>query len=242
VQVSGEDGAHVTAGDHIGEPGLLAQLDRDREVEHARDRRMVHREDRAVNGGASQFVGQPGELGVLQLAVVLARNARIEHDDAEPVRPDHLIHWCVVANPAQEFDAERGPIVMVAHAPHDPRPEPLGDRLGKRREFGVGGGLALIGQISGEDDRLGTSPGALEGFEHLAELRDAVDAVVQTTLPRQEVGVADVNEDVIGPRVFGLSPVHAAMQADRGASARRHSAGRLRITADASGCVRAIRL
>ena len=149
---------------------------------------MMHREDRAVDGGAGQFIGQPGELGVIQFAMVLAGDARVEHDDAQPVQPHHLVDGTVVAQPAQQLGPESRPIIVITHPPHDLGAEPLGDRLGERREFCVGGGLAAVGEISGEDDRLGTPPGSLERLEHLAELGDTVDAVVQATLPRRGSG------------------------------------------------------
>ena len=48
VQVAGKDAANIRAPHNRGQLGLTAQLHRDRQVEHRRDRRVVQRQNGAV--------------------------------------------------------------------------------------------------------------------------------------------------------------------------------------------------
>ena len=77
-----------------------------------------------------------------------------------------------------------------------------------RADAVVGVGLALVGEVAGEDDRLGPAAGCLELVEELAQVLVARDPVVQLAAAREEVRVADVEQEVIRPRIFGRPGVH----------------------------------
>ena len=116
---------------------LVAQLDARRERQHARHRRVVHREDRAERRGGGEHVGQPCELLVAQLAVVEAGNGRVEGDEPQPVElvdavdGPHRVGGALVEQPG----AERRAVVVVAHHPEHARAEPRGERLDERAQF-----------------------------------------------------------------------------------------------------------
>ncbi|MFW3113152.1 hypothetical protein MHAE_05187 [Mycobacterium haemophilum DSM 44634] len=101
---------------------------------------------------------------------------------------------------------------MVAH-----HPEEFGIQLGRERlnqasELSVCFRLALIGQIAGKDDCVGTQSGALQLLEQLAEPAVGVDRPVERAV-RNEMCVADVQKDVIRPRMLrGPKSVHRRCQ------------------------------
>ena len=76
VEVAAEDAAHVGPGDRVGQAVLVDQLDDlgGRQHRH-RDRRVVQREQGAVRGRRREHVGQPAQLVVGEVAVVVAGHA-----------------------------------------------------------------------------------------------------------------------------------------------------------------------
>ena len=150
VEVAAEDRPHVGAGDHLGERVLVEQLDDLRRAQHRhRDRRVVQREQRAVLGRGGQLVGQPVELVGGQLAVVVAGHAGVERQHPQPAHVVHPVLRAVVVG-AEQAPRVRRPLVVVAHRPHDLRPELGGHRLDQLAQPGVRRGLGLVGEVAGE--------------------------------------------------------------------------------------------
>ena len=72
-----------------------------------------------------------------------------------------------MASSSSSVRAERGAVVVVAHHPDDLRAEALGHRLDDARAARVGVGLAVVGEVAGEDQRIGSSLGSLEPLKQL---------------------------------------------------------------------------
>ena len=65
---------------------------------------------------------------------------------------------------------QRGALVVVAGHPDHRRIQTRGHRLDRRTQGGVRVGLAEVGQISGEDDGIGTDAGGLGRLEGAGEV------------------------------------------------------------------------
>ncbi len=150
----GEDPAHVGALDDGGEAVLLVQLDELGRAQHRqRERWVVHREQRAVRRGCREHVGQPLQLPVGEVAVVVAGHAGVEGDDPQPVDLVHPVLGAVVVG-VEEPAGVRRALVVVAHHPDHDRAHRLGGRLDQLAQAGVRRGLGPVGQVAGEDQRL----------------------------------------------------------------------------------------
>ena len=169
--MAGEDRADVAALEHLGEARLVAQLHRDREVEHARHRRVVHREDRAVRRRDGELLGEPVELGVADLAVVVAGHGRVEGDDAQAVDVVDAVDGRSRRRIAEQGATEGAAFVVVAHDPDDLRTEPAGRGVDDAADAVVRVGFAAVGEIAGEHDRLGAGARGLELGEERGEVR-----------------------------------------------------------------------
>ena len=206
VEVTAEDLAHVAAADHRGEPVLLEQLeDRTRLDGRHRDRRVVHREDGAVLGRRAEHVAQPVELVVRQGAVVVLRHAGVERDDPQPAEVVHPVLRAVVVG-VEEPPGVRRALVVVADHPHDLGAHGRRGRLDELTQPGVGVGLRLVREVTGEHQRLrhGVEPAQpLEGEHEPALRRD--DAVLLHAV-REQVDVAEVGDGE--PRSGVLAVLH----------------------------------
>ena len=103
---------------------------------------------------------------------------------------------------AEEGLGVRRAVVVVAHAPHDLRAGRGGRGLDHRAQLGVGLRLAAVGQVAGEHDRLRRRVDPAQPVERQLQVLDGVDHVVLQLPARQQVGVADVGDDVAGMRVL----------------------------------------
>ena len=169
---------------HVGQGLLVVELDQLGGPQHRqRERRVVHRQQGAVLGRRGQYVGQPGELLGPERAVVVAGDAGVERDDPQSVHLVHAVLDAVVVG-VVEAAGIGGPLVMVAHRPDDDRAHRLGRRLDDLAEGGVRLGLALVGQVSGEDQRLRRWMHCSQPVEGAPQVGDVVDhAVVQPPAP-----------------------------------------------------------
>ena len=105
-----------------------------------------------------QLLGEPVELLVRHLAVVMARHRRVERDDPQAVHVVDAIHRARTAAAfVEQPAAERRPVVVVAHDPDHLRAEAFGDRIDDAADAVVGVGFALVGEVAREDDRLGSA-------------------------------------------------------------------------------------
>ena len=152
-----EDRAHVGAGEHLGQQVLVGELDGLGRPQHRqRDRRVVHRQDRAVRGGHGQLLGQPHQLRRRQVAVVVARHAGVERDHPQPVDVVHpVLRRLGVGVLAEEPPRIGLPLVVVAHHPHHLSAHLGRGRLDELAQPRVRRRLGAVGQVAGEDQRLG---------------------------------------------------------------------------------------
>ena len=109
---------------------------------------------------------------------------------------------------AEEALPEGGAVVVVAHHPDHLGAEAGGGRLDDVAEAGVGIRFALVGEIAGEDDGLRAAARGLQVGEDVAQMRLAVDGSVELPPAGQQVRVADVQEEMVRPRVLGRSDSH----------------------------------
>ena len=104
--------------------------------------------------------------------------------------------WAASRLLAEQLAGVRRPVVVVAHAPHDLRADPLRERLDQLAQPPVRRGVADVGEVAGEDQRLRRWVDPGDAVERGGEPRDGVDRVVLPGLPGQQVGVAEVGDDV----------------------------------------------
>jgi hypothetical protein len=71
-------------------------------------------------------------------------------------------------------------------------------------------GLALVGEVAGEDDRLGPAAGCLELVEQRPQVALARDAIVEEAATGEHVRVTDVEEEVLRPGVLGRAAGHVS--------------------------------
>ena len=231
VEVAADDGTYVASVDDLGEQVLVVQLDHLGRAQHRhRDRRVVQRQDRAVLGRLAQHVGQPGQLLGRQLAVVVARHARVQRHDAQAADVVHRVLRGVALG-AEQLAAVVGSLVVVAHRPDHPGADRLGGGLDDAAQGPVRLRLALVGQVAGEDERLRGRVDEREALDGLAQALRAVDGVVLLRLARKQVRVADVGDREPRSRVLaelhGLG--HGVTVGRVGSSAHRNRAESARL-------------
>ena len=95
---------------------------------------------------------------------------------------------------------------MVAGDPDHRRAQARGDRLDRGTEGGVCLGLAEIGQVAREDDRVGTDAEGLDRLEGPPQVRRGVVATTERHVFRKQVGVAEVQDR--SPRGGILTELH----------------------------------
>ena len=180
----------------FAQPGLVSQLDGDREVEHARQGRVVHRKQRALRRRDGQFLGEPVERLRRNLAVVVSRHRCVERDDTQAIEVVAAVHWSVRRHLAEQAGVERCPVVVVAHHPDDLGADPFGHGIELGFESLVGVRFGEVGEVAGDHDRARLRAGAFELLERDREVAVGVDSAVERTPPAEEMGVGDVGDDV----------------------------------------------
>ncbi len=208
--MAGEDAAHVGALEHLRERGLVTQLDEHREVEHTGQRRVVHRQHGAVRCAERQLLGQPVELRRRHLTVMVTGHARVEGDDPQPVHVVDPVDRASASDLAEQAGTERGTLVVVAHDPDHLGAEAFGSRFDDRTQAVVCLRFAAVCQVAGEDDGLGSTTRSLDLHEQFAQVALAVYPVVKPRVAREQVGVAEVEQKVVRPRILGRSSGHEA--------------------------------
>ena len=91
VQVTGQNGTHVGAFEHGGEPMLLDEFDGDSEVGDRRQRRVMHGENGPARRGNVKHPGKPRQLRIAHLAVVMAGHAGVQRHNPQAVHQEHLV-------------------------------------------------------------------------------------------------------------------------------------------------------
>ena len=100
---------------------------------------------------------------------------------------------------------------MVSHHPEQTSAEAFGERLDERAKGVVGGRLAEIGEVTGEDEGVRPHAGRVDALDRATKIGLGIDAVVQPSARVSQVRVADVQQDAVGSRVLCLAGGHAEM-------------------------------
>src|SRR5690606_17164475 len=88
------------------------------------------------------------------------------------------------------------------HDPDDTSAEAARGRVDDASQSFVCLGFAAVGEVTGEDDGFGVSPGGLKLGENLPEVRLAVYLAIKLVASGKQVRVADVKYEVIRPGVL----------------------------------------
>ena len=209
VQVAGDDRADVAALDDLGEARLVAQLDRDREIEHARHGRVVHREDRAVRRRDRELLGEPVELLGRDLAVVVPGHGRVEGDDAQAVDVVDPIDGPVPAEPSSSRprrNAARSSWLPMTQMTCAPRRSATGSTMRRMRSYASGSPRSARSPV--KTIASGLPPDASNSSKSCAQVPLTRDPVVQHASAREEVRVADVEDEVVRPGILGRTAAH----------------------------------
>lgn len=99
-------------------------------------------------------------------------------------------------------------MVMVPHGPNDLGAHALAGGLHDPAQLGVCLGLAFVGEVAGKNDRLRPGTGRGDFGEDLAQPLLTVHSPVKGIRAAQQVGVAQVKQEVARPGMFGLDEVH----------------------------------
>jgi hypothetical protein len=121
VEVPGDDRADVGAAHHASEPRLIAAPRSPRaRARSARAGDAWRGSCPAARGGEHR--GEPGQLRVADLAVVVPGHGGVEGDDAQAVELVDAVDGAKVGIlVVPQLTAERGAIVVVSHHPHHRR-------------------------------------------------------------------------------------------------------------------------
>jgi hypothetical protein len=103
-----------------------------------------------------------------------------------------VVQGVVVAGLVQQALPEVRPVVVVSHGPDDLRAQVLAGRLNDGPELYIGFRIALVREVSGEDDRFRPRTGCFDLFEELHEPLFAVYDAVKGIRTSQQVGIAQV--------------------------------------------------
>ena len=112
-----DDGPHVGAFEHVGEAPLISQLEDVEQREVRRQRRVMHRKDRAQRCPGGQHIVEPGELGIVEIAVVPARHARVDRDQPESPEVVDRRDGLLAGGQPEQIASQRGSFVVVARDP-----------------------------------------------------------------------------------------------------------------------------
>ncbi len=156
-----------------------------------------------MRGGGGQHVGQPRQLLGPQLAVVVVGDRGVERDDPQPV---DLVHPVLghrrVGVGAEEAAGVGLAGVVVAHGPHDLGAHACRHGLHQLAQPGVRLRLGLVGQVPGEDERLRGRVDPAEPLQGRDQPALRVDDAVLQLAGGEQVGVAEVGDDVGGVGVL----------------------------------------
>jgi hypothetical protein len=147
-------------------------------------RRVVQGDDRRGVGVVGEAIGQPLDV---QLTVAAARDRRVADD--EPQAADRVLDRLRVAAADVELGAQGGAVVVVAG-------QHVHGRVQRREALahaGVLGRVAVLGEVAGDDDRVGRLGQRADALDGRAQQRVVVGLLA-------EVQVADVREDHRGDR------------------------------------------
>ena len=226
VQVAAEDAAHVGARDDLGEGRLVVQLEHGHDFEGGRHGRVVDGEEGAVRCRFGEDAAQPVELLGGDLAVVVAGNGGVERDDAQSAHVVDAVLGLVGGFFVEEETRVGGALVVVAHDPDELRVESLGDGFDGGAQAEVGVWFAEVGEVAGEDERVGVDGARLEAAECVGEALLDGHGAVELAAVGEEVRVGDVHDDVPCWRVLPQLR-HGGMVAapgDRVSGTRAHPA------------------
>ncbi|NMH76624.1 hypothetical protein HF577_05855 [Pseudonocardia xinjiangensis] len=133
----------------------------------------------------------------------------VQHDDPQVADPGHVVERGRVGRSAGGADAQQvgpqcGAVVVVAHDEQRGRPEACGHRLDERAEPLVGGGLALVGEVAGEQQRARCHPRLLHRGQGAGERFGRVDRVADAVGHEMQVG--ELDQRVLGRGRHGVDP------------------------------------
>ena len=135
--------ADVGAGDDVGEPLLVEQLDDLGGPQHRhRDRRVVHRQQRPVLGRRRECSASQASWSSVELAVVVVGDAGVERENPQPGHVVGAVLAAVVVAVEHALRVRRA-LVVVAHDPDDLRAQVGGHRLDQLAQPGIPAGSAL---------------------------------------------------------------------------------------------------
>lgn len=141
---------------------------------------------------------------------MVARNRRVEGDEAKSAQIVDAIHRIRRGDLTEQGGAEGATIVVIAHDPDHPSTEARGGGLHDAAQCAIRLGFALVGEIAGHDDRLRSALRALQLVEELAQVLGAVDGIVELAVTTQQVSVAEMKQEVVRPRVLGDAEGHGS--------------------------------
>ena len=196
VQMTGEDAANIRPADDLRKSALAVQLEQRHELERRRDRRMVHREQRAVRRRGAEHAREPAELGVGHVAVVVSGNGAVERDDAQSVDVVDAILGLCRSRLIKQLAGKLESLVVVAHDPDDLCTHPRGRGLDDLAQSSIRVGLCPVREVTRENDRLGIECGAFELHQRPEQVLLWRDLAVERPIPSEEMRVTDVGDDV----------------------------------------------
>ncbi len=173
--MTGEDAADVGAPDDGGQLVLMPQLEDVEQRQMAGQRRVVHRQERAVRRRLGEDLGEPRELRRVEVAVMPPGNARVEGHQTQPVEIPHPGDRLFRGLGIEEDLAQHRALVMVARDPDHGSAEFGGDRLDRRTQPAVRIRLAEVCEVPGDHDGGGSG---MHGADRLERPRErALDVV-----------------------------------------------------------------
>jgi hypothetical protein len=111
---------------------------------------------------------------------------------------------------AEQLGAEVRPVVVVAHHPEQFGAHALRGRLDDAAQLRVGVRLALVGEIAGDDDGVGSTAGRLDVTDQPFDVLGTIHTAVEAIAVCEQVSVAEVEKEIIRPGIFGRSNAHGA--------------------------------
>ena len=204
---------------------------------------MVDRQYRPVRGRVREHVAQPRELVVGEIAVVIAGDRGVEGDDAQSADVEHPVLGSRGPGPGLvggvlvvQGLGEAGRVVVVADHPDHLRAHGRGGLFDAVPQPLVGVDLADVRQVAGEHQRVRSAAGSDQPIEGAIEVGPAVHRAVELAAAAEQMGVAQMRQDVGGRRVLAQHRVGGTGRLAglvHPASLRRRDAqrqpGRLRI-------------
>ncbi len=126
---------------------------------------MVQGEDGAGRRRGGQLVREPAQLGGAQRTAVSARPGGVEHDDPQVVDPVHMVVRLRRRFRAEQPGPERPAGVVVADGVEHRCTQAGRHRLDQVAQPLVGGQVAAVGEVAGEQQGVDRRPGGLDLLE-----------------------------------------------------------------------------